>query len=111
MPIAALIGTIKDPLTGRLAGGVSSATLLLGAFIRLLTIGAGLYAFLNFVVAGIGFISSGGNPQGIQQAWAKIYQSLIGLSVVILSFVFAGLLGLIFFGSATAILIPKITGP
>lgn len=104
-----LIGTIDNPLPSY--GSYLSATLFLSNIIRLITIGAGIFAFVNFVIAGIGFISSAGNPEAIQRSWAKIYQSLIGISVVVLAFAFAGLLGLLLFGSATAILTPTITGP
>ncbi|MCH7951616.1 hypothetical protein IH980_02700 [Patescibacteria group bacterium] len=111
MMIFDLIGTIGDPLTGPLAGGAGKATLLLSGFIRLLTIAAGIYMMINFILGGIGYISSAGNPEGIQHAWQRIYRSMIGLAIVILSFAFAGLLGLLLYGNATAILSPEITGP
>lgn len=107
-----LIGTINDPLSGTpLAGGASEATRLLGAILRLVTIAAGIYALINFVLAGISYISSTGNPEKTSRAWAQIYQSLIGLIIVVLSFVLAALLGLLLFGNATALLDPTITGP
>lgn len=107
--ILTIIGPITNPLPKY--GGLEQATLFLSYVIRLLTIGAGLFAFINFVIAGIGFIGSAGNPEAIQKAWAKIYRSILGLSVVVLSFAFAGLLGLILFGDAGAILKPTIYGP
>ena len=109
MGIIGLIGTIDNPLPSY--GSVGSSTLLLSNIIRLLTIGAGIYAFLNFVIAGIGFISASGNPEAIQRSWSRIYQSLVGVSIVILAFAFAGLLGQLLFGNPSAILQPTITGP
>jgi len=109
MIIFGLIGRIENPMPSY--GSYLSATVFLSNIIRLITIGAGLYAFINFVIAGIGFISSAGNPEAIQHAWARIWQSLIGISVVVLAFAFAGLLGMLLFGSATAILQPTVTGP
>ncbi len=107
--IIGIFGTIGNPLPAY--QNYTYATVFLSHIIRLITIGAGLFAFINFVFAGIGFISSAGNPESIQRAWAKIYQSFIGICVVILSFVFAGLLGLLLYGNASAILTPTITGP
>jgi hypothetical protein len=79
--------------------------------IRLITIAGGIYAFINIAIAGISFISSGGSPESVQHAWARIYQSLIGLSVIVLSFAIAGVLGIILFGNPSAILRPVLTGP
>lgn len=110
MTIFSLIGTIDSPLTGEYAD-VSGATILLSAVIRLLTIAAGVYAMVNFVIAGIGFIGSAGNPEAVQRAWSKITQSLIGLSVVVLAIAIGGIIGQIFFGDATYILDPTFTGP
>jgi hypothetical protein len=110
--MSSLIGNITDPFAGEpLEGGVIRATSLLAAIIRLITIGGGIYALLNLAMAGISFISSAGSPETIQRAWARIYQSIIGLSVIVLSFVFAGLLGMILFGNPSAIIDPVISGP
>lgn len=103
-----LIGTISDPHSGTLAGGAANLTSLLGAIIRLITIVAGIYAFINFLVGGFGFITSGGDPQAVSRSWSRIYQSLIGLAVVVLAFVFAGLMELLL---DIDILDPTITGP
>jgi hypothetical protein len=104
-----LIGKIANPLPKY--GGYLAATKLLSNIIRLIIVGGGIYALINFVLAGIGFIGAAGNPERVSSAWAKIYQSIIGLSVITLSFVFAGLLGELLFGSWNAILRPQITGP
>ncbi len=106
---AGLIGTITNPITAY--GDLPYATVFLSNVIRLITIAAGLYAFINFVLGGVSFISSAGNPEKISSAWQKIYQSIIGLIVVVLAFAFAALMGLLLFGDATAILQPSITGP
>ena len=107
--VASLVGEITNPLTAY--GDFTEATTFLNYIIRLITIIAGLYAFANFVLAGLQYIQSSGNPEGVSQAWTKIYQSIIGLAIVILAYVLAALLGLILFGNATAILSPTIYGP
>lgn len=110
MTVFGLIGSISSPLSGTLAD-VSGATSLLAAIVRLITIAGGLYAFVNFAIAGVNFISSGGNPESVQRAWSRIYRSMIGLAVIAVSFALAGLLGMMLFGSPSAILDPVLRGP
>ncbi len=72
---------------------------------------AGLYAFMNIIVAGYTFLGAGGDAKKVQQAWDKIWQSLLGLAFVAGSFVLAAILGWLIFGNAGAILSPEIYGP
>lgn len=52
-----------------------------------LTIIAGIYAFINFALAGFQYISSGGDKVGLEQARNKITQSLLGLTIVVSAYV------------------------
>jgi len=72
---------------------------------------AGVYTLLNFVFAGYTFLSGAGDPKKIQDSWAKIWQSIIGLTVAAGSFVLAALLGLLLFRDSNAILQLRIFGP
>ena len=71
----------------------------------------GLWTFINFIVAGLEYISSNAEPEIIAKAWRRIYMSLIGLGVIVASFAVAAILGLILFGDPKAILQPQIYGP
>jgi hypothetical protein len=106
---ASMVGVITNPLTAY--GELPTATTFLNNIVRLITAIAGIYAFVNFALAGFQYIQSAGNPEGVGKAWEKIYQSIIGLAIVILSYAIAAVLGLILFGNASAILTPEITGP
>jgi len=79
--------------------------------LRLAIMAAGLYALLNLIIAGYGFMSAGGDPKGIANAWARIWKSLLGLLIIVASFVLAAIFGYLLFGEPTAILQPKIYGP
>ncbi|KKU80764.1 hypothetical protein A2875_04870 [Candidatus Gottesmanbacteria bacterium RIFCSPHIGHO2_01_FULL_46_14] len=79
--------------------------------LRLVFLGAGIYALLNIVVAGFGFMSAGGDTKAIGAAWARIWQSLLGLVIIVGSFALAALFGYLIFGDAGFILNPKIYGP
>jgi len=70
-----------------------------------------IFAALNFLTAGIQYIGSSGNPEVIKQASSRIWISLLGLVVAASSLVIAGIIGLIFFGNALAIIQPAIYGP
>ncbi len=74
--------------------------------INLIIIGAALYALFNLVLAGYSFMSAGGDPKKVADAWAKIYQTLIGLVVTAGAFVLAAIFGQLLFGSYTFILQP-----
>ncbi len=43
---------------------------------------AGLYTFINLIVAGYDFLGSGGDAKKVKSAWEKIWQSLLGLAFV-----------------------------
>jgi len=84
---------------------------LFNNILRLLIVVGGIYTLLNFILAGFQFISAGGDPKKIEAAWAKIWQSMIGLLIIVASFALAALLSQILFKDPTAILNPKIYGP
>lgn len=84
---------------------------LISIILKLLVVVAALWTLLQLVFAGYGFISAGGDAKAVEAAWAKIWQSLVGLLVVAGAFVLAAIFGYLIFGDATAILSPKIYSP
>jgi hypothetical protein len=106
------IGMISPPAnipsaidsSGKLIGIIAFMNILL----RIVFIVAGLFAFLNIVLAGFGFLSAGGDPKMVARAWEKIYQSLLGIVIIVISFLFAAIIGILVFKDPTAILQPKI---
>lgn len=111
-----IFGTIKNPFetfgktsyTGTVDSGSFGLIVFLNNILRLLFVIAGLYAFLNLVIAGLSFIDASGDSKKISSAWAKIWQSVVGLLIIVASFVLAGIFGMLLFGDATAILNPKL---
>jgi hypothetical protein len=77
----------------------------------LLFVAAGIYALFNFLIAGFGYISAGGDSKKLEQAWSRIWQSLLGLVIMVGSFALISLLGYILFGSTFNILSPQVYGP
>ena len=109
-------GQIDNPLAdsyGDVAAGSGGGGIIgfISNLIRLVTIAAGIWTFINTVIAGLTYITSAGDPEKTASAWRKINMSLIGLAIIVSSFALAAIIGLVLFGDSTAILQPKITGP
>ncbi len=79
--------------------------------LKLLIVGAGIYAFLNIIIAGYEFLGAGGDAKKVEAAWKRIWQSLLGLAFVAGSFVLAAIFGWLIFKDPAAILNPTIYGP
>lgn len=108
------IGTVTNPLPNQyknLTGANGGLILFFSNILRLVFIIAGIYAFINFIIAGFQYMTAAGDTKSLAAAWSRIWQSLLGLIIVIGSFAIAALLGQVFFGNAGAILNPYIYGP
>lgn len=107
-----LFGNVAPPpgITG-LGAGPEGLISLLSIILKLLVVLGGIWALFNIIFAGYGFISAGGDPKAIEKAWAKIWQSLVGLLFIAGAFVIAAVVGQLIFGDAGAILNPKIYTP
>ncbi len=90
---------------------IGGLTLLLGNVVKISIFVAGIYSLINFLSAGILYISSNGNPENIKQASSKIWMSMLGLLIVAASLVISAIIGLIFFKNPAAILQPIIPQP
>jgi hypothetical protein len=109
-----VIGTITNPLPSsykNLTGSNGGLILFFSNVLRLVFVIAGIYAFINFIYAGFQYMSAGGDSKSLAAAWDRIWQSLVGLIVIVGSFALAALMGQLIFGDATFILNPQIYGP
>lgn len=89
-------------------GGIA---LFFGNFIKLITLGAGLFAVINFILAGLEIMNASGDPEKMGKAIAKIWGGFLGIVIMVLSFAFASLIGWVVFHDQNAILNLKIFGP
>jgi len=87
------------------AGGIGN---LIQTVVWVLIIGAGIYALFNFILAGYAFLSAGDDPKKVTGAWAKIWQTALGLGVAAAAFVLAAIFGQLIFGKWDFILNPTI---
>lgn len=68
----------------------------------------GLFMIVQFIQAGYAYISANGDSKKIEAAWAKIWQSILGLVIISSAFILAGVIGRI---TGINILKPTIYGP
>ncbi|MEK7543624.1 MAG: hypothetical protein AAB557_02055 [Patescibacteria group bacterium] len=105
-----VVGSVTNPLVAY--GSVTQGLIpFFTNLIRLMFVGAGIYAFINFIIAGYQYMSAGGDTKALASAWARIWQSLLGLVIIVGSFALAALFGYLIFGNAGFILNPVIYGP
>lgn len=111
---ASPFGTVNLPpeITSRFGTVESGAVgVFINLVLRLLIIIAGIYTVLNLVLAGYAFLSAGDDPKKIAGAWAKIWQSLLGLAVSAGAFVIAAIIGWLLFRNPFFLLTPEIPTP
>lgn len=115
--LSTIIGTIEPPpgvsrYTESASGGAAPGLInFVTNVVKLAMVLGGLYAMINFILAGYGYLSAGGDPKKIQAASAKIWQSVIGLLIMAGSFVLSAIFGYLVFGDAYFIIYPEVYGP
>ena len=107
-------GTVEVPdklnsIYGAEAGPAFGKLIQFG--LRALVVGAGIYALFNLVLAGYAFMSAGDDSKKVASAWAKIYQTLMGLAFSAGAFVLAAIIGQLIFKNPLFLLQPSIPTP
>lgn len=108
--VAQIFGKVNPP-PGVAKYGSDGITTFISNMVKLLIVGAGIFALFNLVTAGYSFMSAGGDPKKIADAWSKIWQTLLGLLVAAGSVVLAAIFGRLIFGNPNALLQITIFGP
>jgi len=108
--LAQIIGNITSPYPSAYTG-LTGISRFIGNVIKILIVGAGVYALFNLLLAGYSFMSAGGDPKKIADSWAKIWQTMLGLAVAAGSFVLAAIFGRLIFGDYNALLQLRIFAP
>jgi hypothetical protein len=108
-----IFGQIKPPPGVEKFGSAQQGGI--GKFLNLifqsLIVIAGVYALINLVLAGYAFMSAGDDPKKVAGAWAKIWQTLLGLAFAAGAFVLAAIFGQLLFDDPMFILKPTIPTP
>jgi hypothetical protein len=112
-PTDDIVGKVTSPLTGayKTIGPGGGIILFFTNILRLVFVVAGIYAFLNFILAGFQYMTAAGDGKALSAAWDRIWQSMLGLIIVIASFALTPVISQHIFGDPTIILHPQIYGP
>lgn len=110
---SAQLGGVRPP--GYIAAynnqaGNNGLLLFLSRLINLFVIICGIWTMFNFLYSGFIFITYGSDSKAMSEVKDKLTMTGIGLAIIASAYLIAGLIGLIFFGDASFILNPKITG-
>lgn len=105
IPVGVWIHTPIGLQTSESIGIVGFASVLL----RIFTIICGLWFMFNVIFAGFLFISSSTDTATFGKVKDSLYFSLIGLFLLAIAYMVAGVIGTIFFGDAGFILNPTLT--
>jgi len=102
-----LFGTIQNPTKYTSTQGQGLFDFL-GNVLKLAAVIGGIFMIVQLIMAGFDFIGASGDVKKIEMAWAKIWQSLLGLVIIAAAFIIAGLVGRL---TGINILSPQIYGP
>jgi len=112
MNIFQITGTIDPPDTFsgyyRLEIINKGPFVLIANLIALIVTIAAIYSMINFIIAGYLYLSSYGDKQKIIAAGNKILQTLIGLIVIAVAYLIAGLVGYLLFKDTSFLIKPKL---
>ncbi|NCO12478.1 MAG: hypothetical protein COZ34_03265 [Candidatus Pacebacteria bacterium CG_4_10_14_3_um_filter_34_15] len=111
----ALIGDVRSPAgVGTInieSGGSENSIgilLLVSRLLGIVTVIASVWVAVNVIYAAYTYLTGAGKPANHQKASDILTMSIIGLILIVSTYTFAGLIGLLFFGDAAAIINPTI---
>lgn len=114
-PAVPIFGNVNPPdyLTKytNVVGPNFGLIVLFNNILRLVFLIGGIYVFVNMIMAGYQYMNAGGDPKQIEAAWSKIWQSIMGLTIMVVSFILAAIIGFLLFGDPAFIFKPKLYGP
>jgi hypothetical protein len=91
--MASPFGPIAPPPTTYSSEHGSGLFLLINNILLITVSAAGIFLIVQLILAGYMYISANGDVKKTEQAWAKIWQALIGFIIVALSFLVAAIIG------------------
>ena len=103
-----LFGTITNPTNYASTTPGQGLFDFLSNLLKFVGIIAGIYMVAQLIFAGFQYISANGDVKKTEQAWAQIWQSLLGLVIISAAFVIAGVVGRL---TGINILNPTLNGP
>lgn len=93
------------------SGELTGLPLFLNGILKFMIVAAGIYALITLITAGYKFMSAGDDAKKVGDAWATIWQTMLGLAVAAGAFILAAIFGKIIFDDYGALLQFRVFGP
>ncbi len=106
-----VVGRVQVPAPFNAYGGIENVGLFISNILRILFVIGGILALFSFVIAGFEYITAAGDAKKLASAWDRIWQSLLGLIILVGSFAIISFFGYLIFGDAGFIFNPQVFGP
>jgi hypothetical protein len=103
-----IIGPVDNPTPLYPSANGQGLFLFLGNVLKLVGSLAGIYMIVQLILAGYLYISANGDEKKTLQAWAQIWQSILGMIIIASAFVIASLVERF---TGIKIISPVIYGP
>lgn len=106
-----VFGHVSPPYSGNsYPSNVGGLIIFFTNVVRLFFVIAGLFIFIKIILAGFAYITAGGEPKKLEQAWANIWQSIVGALIMVSAFAISAIIGQLLFGNPLFILKPTLYG-
>jgi hypothetical protein len=106
---ASIVGNVPLPTPLTRFGDVGTGPgKLLQIVFQTMVVAGSIYALINFIIAGYGFMSAGADPKKVEGAWTKMWQTILGLVLVGGAFTLAGVVGKLIFNDWGFLLTPTL---
>jgi len=105
---AGQMGTVEPPVAGNPYFAEGGLFLFIGNIFKLAGTIGGLFFIIQIIMAGYEYITAGADSKKIDAAWAKIWQSILGVIIIASAFTLAGVIERL---TGISILTPKLYGP
>ncbi len=69
---------------------------------------SGIYFFVNLLMGGFAYITAGGDKEGVQKATHRIRNALIGIAILLSSFVIIWIIEVLFGVSILSLNVPEL---
>jgi len=101
-----VVGKIQAP--GTVIDEPTQVGSFISIIIRFLIVVAGLYALLQLILGGFGYVSSSGDKSKVQENTQRMLYAIIGLAAIGISFIITSLIGRLIFGEGFDLLAPQL---
>ncbi len=108
-----LVGEVKTPagvdlIQNQVGEDNIGILFFISKMLKVVALVGSVWIVINLIIAAYIYLTSGGKAESHSKVSNILTMSVIGLIIIVVSYTFAGLIGLVFFGNANYIINPTI---